>query len=104
MATELGSKQQNEFTPTLDQYFQVIGGYTSANIARSIKINSNGALEIAPLGLAIPEWDYLTVSYPTATQEVFTFKIGGSGGTTVATITINYTTATKEFISDVTKT
>ena len=44
--------------------------------------------------------DYVGASYPTATQEVYVFKAGGSGGTTVGTLTINYTTAAKEFISD----
>lgn len=50
-------------------------------------------------GFVIPEYDYFSVAYPLTTQEVYTFKTGGSGGTTVATITLNYTDATKEFLS-----
>jgi len=51
-------------------------------------------------GFWIPENDYVSVAYPLATREVYTFKTGGSGGTIVATVTINYTDATKEFLSD----
>lgn len=39
--------------------------------------------------------DYFSVSYPTASQEVYTFKKGGSGGTTVGTLTLNYTSGAK---------
>ena len=49
-------------------------------------------------------YDYVAATYPISTQEVYTFKTGGSGGTTVATITVNYTTSSKEFISDVART
>ena len=48
-------------------------------------------------------YDFVSVAYPTTTTEVFTFKEGGAGGTTTATITIVYTDTTKEFISTVTK-
>ena len=49
-------------------------------------------------------YDYVAVTYPTTTQEVYTFKTGGSGGTTVATITVNYTTTAKDFILNVART
>ncbi len=49
-------------------------------------------------------WDYMSVAYTDADTETYTFKSGGSGGTTVATVVINYTDSTKEFISDVTRT
>lgn len=39
--------------------------------------------------------DYFEVTYPSATQEVFSFKKGGSGGTVVGTLTLNYTSAAK---------
>ena len=48
-------------------------------------------------------FDYISAAYPTTTQEVYTYKTGGSGGTTVATITVNYTDTTKNFITDVTR-
>lgn len=49
-------------------------------------------------------WDYLSVAYPTSTQEVYTFKSGGSGGTTIATVVVDYTDSTKDFISTVART
>lgn len=55
-------------------------------------------------GLSIPDYDYLSVAYPLATQEVYTFKTGGVSGTTVATVTVNYTDATKADLSSVEKT
>lgn len=51
----------------------------------------------------LPNFDFASQSQ-TATQDVWTFKTGGSGGTTVATVTINYVDATKLVITDVTKT
>jgi hypothetical protein len=51
-------------------------------------------------GFWIPECDYFAVAYPTSVQEIYTFKDGGVGGTTVAIVTLNYTDATKEFLSD----
>jgi hypothetical protein len=55
------------------------------------------ALKVIPVaGSIVTEaYDYVAVTYPLATQEVYTFKSGGVGGTTVATVTINYTDATK---------
>ena len=54
-------------------------------------------------GLSIPIYDYISVTYPVATTEVFTFKTGGSGGATVAVVTIVYTDATKANLLTVTK-
>jgi hypothetical protein len=50
------------------------------------------------------EYDYVGVTYPTTTSEVYTHKTGGSGGTTVSTVTVVYTDTTKENISSVTRT
>lgn len=54
-------------------------------------------------GLLSETYDYFSVAYPSATQEVYTFKTGGSGGTLVATLTLNYTDSTKNFLSNGTK-
>ena len=65
--------------------------------------SSNMASEdtlLALAGLVTEAYDYFSVAYPTTTQEVYTYKTGGSGGTTVATVTINYIDATKVDISD----
>jgi hypothetical protein len=55
-------------------------------------------------GLITETYDYVGVAYPGAVTEVYTFKDGGSGGTTVATITVVYTDSTKDDLSTVTKT
>ena len=55
-------------------------------------------------GLNLPEYDYISATYPLTTQEVYVYKTGGSGGTTVATVTVNYVDATKEAILNVSKT
>ncbi len=67
----------------------------------------NPATEDTLLGLAgmvSSAYDYISASYPTTSSEVYVFKTGGSGGTTIATITIVYTDTTKNEISTVTKT
>jgi hypothetical protein len=68
--------------------------------------DNNGIVEaiLNGTGLVNFEYDYVSVAYPTSTQEVYTFKSGGSGGTTVGTITIEYTDATKENLSSAERT
>lgn len=55
-------------------------------------------------GLAIPIYDYVGVAYPDGDTETYTFKTGGSAGTTVATVTVDYVDSTKAQLSAVTKT
>jgi hypothetical protein len=45
-------------------------------------------------GLNIPQHDYLSISYYSSTNNIqtVTYKEGGSGGQTVATLTFSYTT------------
>lgn len=61
-------------------------------------IKNNGGL------LAGIEWDYVKVTYPLATTEVYTFRQGGSGGTVQATVTVVYTDSTKVNLDEVTRT
>ena len=63
----------------------------------------NVALNITS-GLGIGSYDYVSVTYPNSSREVYVFKTNGSSGTIIATITINYTDSTKDRISDVTRT
>lgn len=49
-------------------------------------------------------YDYVGVTYPTATTEAYAFRLGGSGGTLLATITLTYTDATKANLSSAEKT
>lgn len=41
------------------------------------------------------DYDYAEVTYPSSTQEVYTYK---KNSVTIKTVTINYTSATKDFI------
>ena len=51
-------------------------------------------------GFNIPAYDYFAVTTPLTTREVYTFKSGGSTGTTIATVTINYTAEDKSQIQN----
>lgn len=55
-------------------------------------------------GFAIPGYDYIGVTYPDGVTEVYTYRTGGASGTIVATVTVVYTTTSKEYILSVTKT
>lgn len=69
--------------------------------ATAMKVNSAGELMVSSL---VPEkYDYLSLAQ-TATEDIWTYKTGGSGGSTVATITITFTDATKNTISNVART
>lgn len=54
-------------------------------------------------GIVTESYDYISVSYPLSNTEIYTYKTGGSGGTTVATVIVVYTDGTKENLSSVTK-
>lgn len=54
-------------------------------------------------GFSIKAYDYVSLAQA-STTDTYTFKTGGSGGTTQATITITYTDSTKVTISTVVKT
>jgi hypothetical protein len=76
-----------------------------------VLVNDNGSQEVAQrvkltgLGSLLEgiKYDYIAATYPSSTQEVYTYKTGGAGGTTVATITVNYTNSSKSVLSNVSK-
>ena len=49
-------------------------------------------------------YDSIVASYPTSSSEVYSYKTGGVSGTTVATITVVYTDATKSVLTSVVRT
>jgi len=55
-------------------------------------------------GLGLPAYDYVSLTISPSTTETYVFKQGGSGGTTVATVVIEYTDATRATMVSVTKT
>lgn len=54
-------------------------------------------------GLSILAYDYVSLAVA-ATTDTYTFKSGGSGGSTIATVTLTYTDSTKVTLSTVVKT
>lgn len=68
------------------------------------EVSTTNPLPIVNLGAIITDnYDYVGVTYPSGDTEVYTFKSGGSGGTTIATVTIVYTDSTKTDLLSVTK-
>lgn len=89
-------------SPNSREALVTIGIANSAEYLRSY----NGALEVTNItgGLVTTQYDYISVTYPTTTQEIYSFYLGGSGGTLVSTVTVNYTDTTKNFILNVART
>jgi hypothetical protein len=50
-------------------------------------------------GWQIPAYDYIGVTYPNGTTEVYVYKVGGASGTAVGTLTVVYTDSTKTSMS-----
>lgn len=69
------------------------------------KIDASNVLLSGIAGFTVTGFDYIGATYPNTSTEVYTYKTGGAGGTTVATITVVYSDAvTKQIITSVTKT
>lgn len=65
-------------------------GNSAVNVVSSDLVNSVNSL------LGSLKYDAGTVSYPNATTEIYQFRVGGVAGTIVATVTLIYTTASKQ--------
>lgn len=78
----------------------------SAGGGAGASIDTSGIItELQTINSLTPnEYDYIAVTYPTDTTEAYAYKQGGSGGTTVQTITVTYENATKENIISVART
>lgn len=55
-------------------------------------------------GLMPKVYDYISANFSGATADVYTYKVGGSGGSTAATLTVNWTDSTKAVLSSVVRT
>jgi len=57
-----------------------------------VEVDSNNRLTIADMSQLVPkEYDYISLSYTDDDLTGVVYKTGGSGGTTVATLTLTYT-------------
>jgi hypothetical protein len=72
----------------------------------SVSINENLFIggQSGASSLVSESYDYIIASYPNATTETYVYKVGGSNGTVVATVTVEYTTSEKRYISTYTRT
>jgi hypothetical protein len=67
---------------------------------------SSGALivQASSGGTLVTEaFDYVAATYPNGTTEVYTYKSGGVSGTTVATVTVVYSSSSKDILTSVTR-
>ena len=75
---------------------------SKGNLKAAIFDANNNPVSPNPLNLS--PYDYVTMTESPPGTETYTFKSGGSGGTTTNTIVIVYTDSTKATLSTVTKT
>lgn len=67
------------------------------------KIRNSNSEPIPIAAVPIPQtYDAITVAYPNSTTETYTYKTGGTGGTTILTVTVVYTSSSKQNLSQVT--
>lgn len=81
---------------TLWGYDSVSGTY------KRVHVSQNNNIPIA--GLVPEDWKGLTATYPSTTQEVFTYYQDAAKANLICTITVDYTDTSKQFISSVTRT
>lgn len=65
--------------------------------------NPDGSNIVDAGKLVTEKYDYVDVQQTSATVETYVYKEGGAGGTTVATVTMTYTDATKDEIDTMVK-
>lgn len=65
----------------------LLSGYDGTNL-NDAAVNSDGRLEVA--GLIPEQYDFIDLGYTGSDLTSVTYKTGGSGGTTVATLTLAY--------------
>lgn len=84
--------------PMVELAYSADGGATY----RRMVINADGTLPGGG-GLVTAVYDYISRTLTNSTTETYVYKTGGSGGTTVATVTVVYTDSTLATISTVTR-
>lgn len=75
---------------------------TKGGVKAPMRVDLEGNVKTINIGQIVRKYfDYIDPTYPSLTQEVYTFKVGGSGGTVVVIVTVNYTDASKEVLGPV---
>ena len=65
-------------------------GRSATGRDNTAQVTDDGALKVDIAGLDIPAHDYISLSYTGSNLTGVVYKDGGSGGTTVATLTLTY--------------
>lgn len=70
----------------------LIQGHNASKQPVPVRVDDNGSLQIGGSSFSIPAHDHIAIAYVGSTNNIDTvaYKTGGSGGTTVATLTITY--------------
>lgn len=90
-----------------DNQFPALTGHTgTAGTAeiRRVVVNSKGGIDVSPNGLITSPYDTVIASYPSGTTEEYYFYDGGTAGTNVGTVTLNYLDSNKGTLSSAIKT
>ena len=68
-------------------------------------VDGNTTVRVSTQNVLVPEkYDYVAITYPDIVTEVYTYKSGGSGGTTVGTLTYVYNDSTKQKLVSIART
>jgi hypothetical protein len=78
------------------------------NLLSSTTVGAKVGLDVSvvrdPTTVAFTKpYDAITAAFPSATQEVYSSRVGGISGTVQEVITVNYVDATKEDITDISR-
>lgn len=73
------------------------------SVSHYLKVSVQNTSLAVTNGISLPAYDYVGLAVA-STTDTYTFKSGGAGGATVATVTITYTDSTKAVIATVEKT
>lgn len=70
----------------------VTGGVDPSGNVRALTVGEDGSLSSSVPGISVPVHDYIAIAYVGSTNNIntVTYKTGGSGGTTVAVLTMTY--------------
>lgn len=102
---DIARTEQGVLNNSFDEIYNVLAvallGEYNNNLYR-LQVDSAGKLKIAAGLVPGSDYDYLDVQQTDSDTETFVFKTGGSGGTTVRTIVVNYTSSAKTDIDNVT--
>lgn len=75
---------------------QTMQGKTDQGHIKELLVDDNGQLVLASKGFALPDFDTITVGYPNALTEVYSYK---QGSTTTGIMTVTYLDEEKAYLS-----